>query len=105
METVNGDVKSWLHKQLSEEREIQLTIRLGELGQFAENEILTDKEINRIKETRHYLVHLDERRKQAAYSAKELVEINDGLCLLFFNVLKRLIFDGKDYPRKRKVKD
>lgn len=103
LEEVKADTKSWLKKQLTEERDVPIKERLVELIEYAEYEQLLIEEVKRVVSTRHYLVHLDIVHKGDAYEARDLVDVNDKLCFLFFRVLKKMMIEEKEYPRMRAI--
>lgn len=88
----NGAVASWLEKVLNKERPVILKQRLTELlNHLADKEgINLDKEIfERCQSSRHYLVHLDAKHKEAMFTQKEIIDINDHLSLLMLRLLKQ----------------
>lgn len=92
LKEVRGDSASWLKKILSNDREITFDIRLSELLSLHgsdENIRLTKITINKIKKTRHYLVHLDNKLKKDSLTPEELLDVNDSLILLFLGLLKK----------------
>jgi hypothetical protein len=101
MQIEQGDLKSWLEKVLNKERDIRIISRLQELCDFAElrerNQFSQD-ELIRIKNTRHYLVHLDEKHKKNVFSPREIDQINQKLESLFFGILKKNIIEEKPWP-------
>lgn len=101
MKIKQGDLKSWLASVLNKERDIPLTTRLKELCEFAElkePKKISNEEITRIKNMRHYLVHLDEKHKKTAFTGREVCEINQKLESLFFTVLKKNMVEEKPWP-------
>ena len=101
MQIQQGDLKSWLERVLNNERTINLITRLQELCEFSElkeSEKISNDELIRINNMRHYLVHLDEERKKTAFTAREVYEINQKLESLFFAVLKKNMVDEKPWP-------
>lgn len=101
MEIKEGDLKSWLEKVLSKNRDIHLKTRLKELCEFAklkEAKEISPEEITRIIKTRQYLVHLDEKDKKEVFSVNEVYQINQKLESLFFQVLKKNMIDEKPWP-------
>ena len=101
MQIQQGDLKSWLERVLNNERTINLITRLQELCEFSElkeSEKISNDELIRINNMRHYLVHLDEERKKTAFTAREVYEINQKLESLFFTVLKKNMVDEKPWP-------
>ena len=97
METVKiGAVESWLKKVLNHERDISLKERLPELLNFIDNRkgiSLNTDIITRCVQTRHYLVHLDEKHADKRFSAEELLKINDSLETLMLRLLKKELFE------------
>jgi|LSQX01.3.fsa_nt_gb hypothetical protein len=92
MQIKEGDLKSWLEKVLSKNRDIHLKTRLKELCEFAElkeAKRISPEEITRIIKNRQYLVHLDEKDKKEVFSVNEVYHINHKLESLFFQVLKK----------------
>lgn len=101
MQIKEGDLKSWLEKVLNKESNISIKTRLQELcefSEFKESERISNDELIRIKNMRHYLVHLDESHKKTAFSTREVYQINQKLESLFFAVLKKNMIEERPWP-------
>jgi hypothetical protein len=99
LEEVKGDTASWLRKILSADREIPLVDRLIDLVAMTDiesNPKLNKMLIQRIKDTRHYLVHLDEQLKSNYLPTKEIVVTNNLLTDLFLKLLKKELNVNED---------
>jgi len=97
-EVKSADTKSWLMSILNKGSNISFSKRLNELiSSIDDGESLkfSDAIIDRIKKTRHYLVHLDEKHLENRLTPKELVDINDNLSKLMLKLLKKEIFEYK----------
>jgi len=99
LEEVKGDTASWLRKVLSVDREIPLVDRITELSALVDskdNPKLDKSLILKIKDTRHYLVHLDEQYKTNYLTANEIVDVNYFLTQLFLKLVKMELADGHE---------
>jgi hypothetical protein len=91
---IMGDLKSWINKQIKKEKTVLLATRLKDLIQSTvnyqenANAVITEMEIKRIVDTRHYLAHLSEDQKANAFNVVETVGINEKLEELFMTFVQ-----------------
>ena len=96
-EVKSGEVKSWLQKVLNQEREISLKQRLPDLLNLIDDRKGIDLDtaiVSRCVQTRHYLVHLDEKHVHQRFNGEELAKVNESLATLMLRLLKKELLES-----------
>jgi hypothetical protein len=92
LKEVKGETRDLLNKVYSSKRDIPIFDRITELFSMVldkEGIELPNDTVRKIKDTRHYLVHLDEQYKPTSFTAEQLVNINNLLTQLFLRLVKQ----------------
>lgn len=95
-----GDVKSYLDKFLNNDRDIPFKDRITEIFDKYDfgipsilNKMSKKEFFNKIKDTRHHLVHLDDNKLANRISPSDMTYINNHLVTIIFSFLRDEIYN------------